>query len=188
MKTARSCRVFLSFVTAFALLLPIAPHLGGSPHAGLAMAQGSRLPGMPVPSTDRGSARDRGPVKFPFTKWITTFPLMEGFTGGDVTGDFVGEVFERQVTMNPNLNGIARLEVVYEVHAGDRSFTALIRGGTNTVTGAAILDGVVLAGWRTGADVHVEFDTLPGTTGCVGAPQGVTCFEGTIRVGRAPKD
>ena len=61
-------------------------------------------------------------------------------------------------------------------------FTALIRGGTNAATGASLLDGVVLAGWRTGAAVHVEFETLPGCS-----PTGGTCFEGTIHVGRAPK-
>ena len=127
------------------------------------------------------------PVELAYTKWITVFPLMEGFVEGDIAGAFVGEVFQRQVSVNPNLlNGIIRLEAIYEVQDGDRSFTALIRGGTDAVTGAAILDGVILAGWRTGAAVHVEFDTIPGATGCVGAPPNTTCFQGTIRVGRAP--
>ena len=61
-----------------------------------------------------------------------------------------------------------------------------------SVTGrAAQLDGVILAGWRTGASVHVEFDRIPGvpgTIGCAGAPPGATCFVGTIQVGRAPRD
>ena len=36
-------------------------------------------------------------------------------------------------------------------------FTALIRGGTNSGGRAsALLDGVILAGWRTGARVQVE--------------------------------
>ena len=52
----------------------------------------------------------------------------------------------------------------------------LIRGGTSGDTGAAQLDGTVLFGWRVGAPVHVEFQTVPGTTGCVGAPPGATCF------------
>jgi hypothetical protein len=115
---------------------------------------------------------------------------MAGSTGGDIPGTFVGEVLQRQLTANPNLKaGIIKLEAIYEVHDvnGDHVFTALIRGGTNQATGAALLDGVVLAGWRTGADVHVQFQTIPGTTGCVGAPSGVTCFEGTIHIGRAPK-
>jgi hypothetical protein len=77
---------------------------------------------------------------------------------------------------------------MYEVVDGDRSFTALIRGGTNAA-GAALLDGVVLAGWRIGARVQVEFQRyLPSEGGCVGAPLGKTCFQGIIHVGHAPRD
>ena len=148
---------------------------------------------------ERQHDRNR-PVEVTFTKWVTgpvfvpdNFGitqgrgLMEGFTGGDIPGTFVGEVLQAQPSANPALKtGINKLEAIYEVHDlnGDHVFTALIRGGTNRATGAALLDGVVLAGWRTGAAVHVEFQTIPG---CVGAPDGTTCFEGTIRVERAPK-
>jgi hypothetical protein len=91
------------------------------------------------------------------------------------------------VSVNPALNSIVRLEAIDEIQNGDHSFTALIRGGTNNVTSAAQLDGVVLAGWRTGAPVHVEFETIPAAD-CVGVPPGKTCFVGTIHVGRAPRD
>ena len=111
---------------------------------------------------------------------------MEGYWGGNLDNKYVGELLRRQASVNPALNAVALLEAVYEFHHGDEFFTALIRGGSNSVTGAAQLDGVVLAGWRTGASVHVEFDRIP--TGCVGAPAGKTCFVGTIRVGRAPRD
>jgi len=140
------------------------------------------------PAAAEDHRNDNGPIEIAFTKWVTTFPLMEGFWGGDLANKYVGEVLQRQVSVNPALNGIVRLEAIYEFQNGDRSFTALIRGGTNNVTGAAQLDGVVLAGWRTGARVHVEFDTVPGTTGCFGAPAGKTCFVGTIHVGRTPRD
>jgi hypothetical protein len=77
---------------------------------------------------------------------------------------------------------------MYEVVDGDRSFTALIRGGQNAA-GAGLLDGVILTGWRTGARVHVEFQKhLASEGGCVGAPFNTTCFEGIIHVGRAPRD
>ena len=77
---------------------------------------------------------------------------------------------------------------MYEVVDGDRSFTAVIRGGSNP-TGLGLLDGVILAGWRTGAGVQVVFQRhLASEGGCVGAPPGKTCFEGTIYVGRAPKN
>jgi hypothetical protein len=98
-------------------------------------------------------------------------------------------VLQLQQSTNPALNGIVQIEAIHEVHDadGDRLFAALIRGGINAVTVAAVLDGVVLAGWRTGAPVHVEFQTFPGvpeTFGCADASEVATCFEGTIHVGR----
>jgi hypothetical protein len=125
---------------------------------------------------------------------------MEGFTGGDVPGDFVGEVLERQVSQRqadecyapPSCGRIIRLEAMYEVRAGNHSFTALIRGGTSGDTGAALLDGVILFGWRTGARVHVEFQTMPAPSptesGCAGAPDGKTCFQGTITISPDSED
>jgi hypothetical protein len=122
-----------------------------------------------------GSQPDNNrPIQITFTKWVPAFPFMTGFTDGDVVGTYAGEILQRQVSANPNLNGIVRLEAIYEVQAGNRTFTALIRGGSDAVTGKAILDGVVLAGWRVGAPVHVEFDTIPATTGCAGAPANTT--------------
>ena len=135
------------------------------------------------------------PVKITFTKWVTTFPLMEGYWGGEPANNFVGEIFERRVSQlqadncylpSPNCGRLIQLEALYEIHNGDQSFTALIRGGTSGDTGAALLDGTILFGWRVGAPVHVTFQTIPGTPGCEGAPVGRTCFQGTIYVGRVP--
>jgi hypothetical protein len=173
MRTMRVYRRVVSFAGAIALVFQISP----------AFAEG------------RGD--DSRPVEVRFTKWVTTAPLMEGFWGGDLANKFVGEIFQRQVSQRqadncflpaPNCGRLIRLEALYEVQNGDHSFTALIRGGTSGDTGAAVLDGTVLFGWRVGASVHVEFQTVPGTTGCVGAPLGATCFQGTIHVGRAPRD
>ena len=86
------------------------------------------------------------PIEVTFTKWVTTFPLMEGFWGDDLANRFVGEIFQRQVSQRqadncylpaPNCGRIIRLEALYEFHAGDHSFTALIRGGTSGDSGAA---------------------------------------------------
>ena len=167
---------------AAVFVLHISPAVGQEPET----IQGARVPGMPAPQAASARDRAREPVEVTFTKWITTYPLMEGVTGGDIHGLFVGEVLQRQVSVNPNLNAVVRLEAIYEVQDGGRSFTALIRGGTDAVSGAAFLEGVVLAGWRVGAPVHAQFQTLPG--GCAGAPAGAACFEGTIRIGRAPRD
>ena len=158
-----------SFVGAVALLVQISPAL----------------------ASDDNNNR---PVAISFTKWgapppavppTPFFGLFEGFSGDGLLGSFVAEVLWRQVSVNGHVTG---LEAMYEVVDGDRSFTALIRGGSNAA-GAALLEGVILAGWRTGAQVHVEFQRhLASEGGCVGAPFGKTCFEGIIHVGRAPRD
>jgi hypothetical protein len=104
----------------------------------------------------------------------------------------VGEILHRVMTQpRPNHNRVAWLEAMYEVQAGDRSFTALIRGGSNA-DGLGILDGVIIAGWHTGAQVHVEFQRYFAPSadrpGCEGAPDGQTCFVGVIRIERSDRD
>ena len=189
MSTNRAPRRVTSLVGAIVMLLPLFLVSG-------AMAEGKGDPNRPIEVT--------------FTKWRTavlppsgvqTRSLFKGIVDGDFgAGDFVAEVLGRQASTLctaldppctpdiPVTGSIVALDAIYEVHVGEHAFTALIQGGTNGITGAALLDGVILAGWRTGAKVHVEFQTIPGTTGCVGAPIGVTCFQGTIRVGRAARD
>jgi hypothetical protein len=134
------------------------------------------------------------PVEISFTKWgapppavppTPFFGLFEGFAGDGLPGSFGAEVLWRQASVNGHVVG---LEAMYEVVDGDRSFTALIRGGQNAL-GAAQFDGVILAGWRAGARVQVDYQRhLASEGGCVGAPLGKTCFEGIIHVGRAPRD
>ena len=136
------------------------------------------------------------PVEITFTKWGVAAPplpapqppygLFEGFSGDGLLGSFNAEVLWRQPSLNGHVTG---LEAMYEVVDGDRSFTALIRGGQNAA-GAALLEGVILAGWRTGAPVKVVFQrygAIAGTPSCAGAPLNKTCFEGTLYVGRAPR-
>ena len=148
----------------------------------------------PVLASDQD--HDNRPVAISFTKWgapppavppTPFFGLFEGFSGDGLLGSFVAEVLWRQVSVNGHVTG---LEAMYEVVDGDRSFTALIRGGSNAA-GAALLEGVILAGWRAGARVQVVFqryNAIPGLPSCEGAPLNKTCFEGTIHVGRAPRD
>lgn len=162
MRTVRSHSRVAGFVGALALVFLFAP--------------------VPAASADDHNR----PVEFTFAKWFVSSTAMEGYWGGNLDNKYVGELLRRQATTNPAVNAVAQLEAVYEFHHGADFFTALIRGGSNGVTGKAYLDGVVLAGWRTGASVHVEFDRI--ATGCVGAPAGVACFVGTVQVGRAPRD
>ena len=180
-----------SRVVSLAIAIVLLPVVAG--------AQGSRFPGQSAPSTETAN-KLRGPIEVTFTKWVTTSPLMEGVTGGAAPGVFVGEVLQRQVTQRladhcyapPSCGRVIRLEAMYEVRAGNRSFAALIRGGSSGDTGAAVLDGVILYGWRTGSRVHVEFETMlaPSLTvpGCPGAPPGNNCFHGTIQIERESED
>ena len=121
------------------------------------------------------------PVVITFTKWITTFPDMAGVAGGDVVGNFAGEVFTLQNSTNPAVTSITRLVAIYDIKdsMGSHSFTALVQGGQNNSTDKALLDGVILGGWRTGARVHVVYVVI---SSCAGNPSG-PCFQGTIRIG-----
>jgi len=144
---------------------------------------GSRLPTAPSPSatitateTPNGSDSAR-PVEVTFTKWITAFPSMAGFTGGDVVGTYAGEVLRR----TPFDNGvIVQLEARYEVidPSGLHSFTAVIQGKQNNENGTAALNGVITEGWLVGAQVHVTYQVI---TPCAFGTRNV-CFQGTIRV------
>lgn len=137
--------------------------------------------------SDHGSQ----PVVITFTKWINGYPSMAGVVGGDVAGNFAGEVLQRQEsTTNSSIFDVIWLLAIYDIEAGDQSFTALIKGGQNNKTNQALLDGTILGGWRTGARVHVEFVQINDSTVCsnAGAPPGTSpCFQGTIAVGPAPK-
>ena len=178
------------FLIAFVLLLQLSPALAiGQPDAQEATVQGSR------------------PVEVTFTKWRTavlpppsaaaTRSLFAGNVGGDLgEGYFVGEVLYRQAstpcsafvppcTTPPTISeSIASLQAIYEVRAGDHSFIAVIQGGSTSAGGR--LEGVIVSGWRIGAHVGVAFDTLSSCTDRDGVAHG-PCFDGTIRVGRAPE-
>jgi hypothetical protein len=142
-----------------------------------------------------GKGDHNRPVTVTFTKWVLLNSVnMKGITGGAVPGVFVGELLQTQMSVNPDLTGkVNRLEVVYEVQDqdGERDFTALIRGGANRVTGVGLFDGVIMAGWRTGARVTVAWQRYPASDPiCLdaGAPPELNCFKGAIHVGRAPRD
>ena len=171
-----SCRSLALFAIVV-LALQISPVLaGGTTDGQAAVTQGSRFPGQTEPADANGEHKKRRPVEISFTKWITAFPLMAGVVEGH--GVFAGEVLSAKPTTNPAITSITSLEAVYEVQAGPRSFTALIRGGQSNVNRTAVLDGVILHGWRIGAQVHVEFDII---SSCEGKPAG-PCFRGTIRI------
>jgi len=163
--------------------------------------------------TDHGNQLGDRPVTVSFTKWRVNIPAdpsqppfqFDGIARGPVAGTFVAEVLQRQSTAFTKFrNTLTRLEAVYEVQTeaciatpeicgldGDRSFTALIRGGQDAAASGK-LDGVILAGWRTGARVRVEFvrhvPFAPTEFACPDAPINTVCFEGTLEIGSAPNN
>ena len=199
------------FLIAVVLLLQLSPALAtGQPDAQQATIQGSRLPGIP-PNTETTRDRRHGPVEVTFTKWrtaqippppaVTVRSLFAGIVGGDLgEGDFVAEVLDRKVstpctftvpsctpgTTPPTITGsIASLQAIYEVQVDEHSFIAVIQGGSTSLGGR--LEGVIVSGWRIGAHVRVAFDTLSSCTDRDGVAHG-PCFEGSIRIGRAPEE
>jgi hypothetical protein len=162
-------------------------------------------PALAAGQVQQATIQGSRPVEVTFTKWATTGTFLAGIAGGDVDGRFVGEVLEGQTSVNPEINpnpegvpgpivnGVRRLEALYQVNAENEeaSFTALIRGGQNQVTGIAQFTGFVAAGWRTGAQVRVVYQRYwAGDPHCLdaGAPVTANCFQGVIRVERAPEE
>jgi hypothetical protein len=166
MKTLRIASRVALFVSAMALILQVSAVWAGG---------------------DEGDPQGR--VQVTFTKWVLVLGpnpgFMTGFTGGDVEGAFVGETFVNVARTNPAIPMLSNLEVVYGVQAvnPDRSFTALIRGGSSL--GKAQLDGRILAGWRIGDEVHAEWVRFPSpSVDCPSPPEfaGPFCFVGTITI------
>ncbi len=167
-------------------------------HARVALLAGAVAILVQISPTQANDRDHNRPVNITFTKWGVPppapppapqppFGLLEGFTDDNPIGSYVGEVLWRQMSFNGHVTGLTAL---YEVVDGDRSFSALIRGGQNAA-GAAHFDGVILAGWRAGARVQVVYQRYPANptmASCEGAPVNKICFVGTIHVGRAPRD
>jgi len=170
MRTTRIATRFASFLSVFLLTLQISPGLAAGP---------------------QGESENYQNFEVTFTKWGTgvtpptaaPFPngdpgqniiLFTGVAGGDAPGAFAAEVLYRKASTD---GSIAQLWPIYRVSSGNRSFTALIQGGSNAA-GLGLLEGVIMDGWRTGARVRVRFQRM---TNCEGAPAG-TCFKGTIRI------
>ena len=156
----------------------------------------------PTLATDKDQNRHNRPVNIPFTKWPVPpppppapqppFGLFEGLSGDGDPGSFFSEVLWRQASLNGHVTGLTAMYEVVDMDGDqwDESFTALIRGGQNAA-GLGLFEGVIMAGWRTGARVQVVYQrhlANPTMASCEGAPVNRNCFVGTIHVGRAPKN
>ena len=170
MKTTRIATRFASILSLILLTLQIAPDLTAGP---------------------QGQSENHQNFEVTFTKWVAgvtphpapPFPsadpgqniiLLTGFTGGDAPGALAVEILYRKTSTDGSIN---QLWPIFKVSAGNRSFTALVQGGSNAA-GLGLLEGVIMDGWRLGARVRVRFQRM---TNCDGAPAG-TCVKGTIRI------
>ncbi len=137
----------------------------------------------------RGHSRKNCRAEVTFTKWYTTYPAMTGLTCYG-PGTYSGEILKR----GPTTDGLllfTQLEARYEVRdpRGRHSFKAVIHGLLENATGKAVLQGVVIEGWRVGAPVVVTFQRV---TECELAKDAITfprvCFQGTIQIQKDKRD
>lgn len=115
-------------------------------------------------------------IEITFTKWITTYPTMGGFTSyGE--GTMAGQILSR-IDDGVSTHMIARYEITDP--SGSHSFKAVIQGKADNKTGRYDLYGIVTWGWMLGAHVHAGFLRI---TPCEFGTLSV-CFQGTVRIQR----
>jgi hypothetical protein len=153
-------------------------------------------------AADQGGSDSGDPpqtVHMSFTKYATINPgggVMQGVVKGDVAGPFVGYVFSlqqsglvaQQAKLGVPVADVFAIQALYEVDADrpSHSLRALIQGGQDINSNAAILDGTVLGGWLTGEHAHVQFKALPCSQSDLGTQPNAlngTCYQGTLTIG-----
>jgi DNA-binding SARP family transcriptional activator len=115
-------------------------------------------------------------IELTFTKWISVYPGMKGFTG-DGPGTLDGEILSR-IDDGTVTHLVARYEVTDP--SGAHSFKTVVQGKADDSTGRYDLNGIVAWGWMTGAHVHSTFQRI---TPCRFGKLNV-CFKGTIQIQR----
>jgi len=115
-------------------------------------------------------------VELTFTKWITTYPSLTGYTSYGA-GTLAGQVLNR-IDDGVSTHISARYEITDP--GGTHSFKAVIQGKGDDKTGRYDLNGIVTWGWMIGAHVHATFLR---TTPCQFGKLNV-CFQGTIQIQR----
>src|SRR5919204_1515717 len=105
-----------------------------------------------APAASTGTASN-APLQVDFVKHVVDPATLTfaGTTSGAVTGDLTTFVSVTDVS-----GPIIHMTVVWIVSAGAESFTARTDGTWNTVTGQVVLNGSVVSGYLSGAQVHEE--------------------------------
>jgi hypothetical protein len=160
MTTVRGTRTRAVALTTAAMLLTLS--LG----AGSVLADGGR---------------DHRNAETTFTKWISAYPAMAGFVGGDVgNGTYAGEILALTVTDT----GLV-IDASYHFSGSRHTFTAMVHVvQTGFIDGSsAVVTGRVTEGWLRGNPVAGEYTQIA----CNEAPSG-SCFQGTLDILRGPGD
>ena len=113
-------------------------------------------------------------VEVTFTKWITTYPALSGFTSygpGTIGGEILSRIDDGDFT-----HLVARYEITDP--GGAHAFKAVIQGKANNLTGKYDLNGIITWGWMTGAHVRATFQRM---TPCEFGRLNL-CYQGTIQI------
>lgn len=95
-----------------------------------------------------------------------------GIWNGSVTGGVEGSLTTQLLSLVP-AGPVLKVSFAWIVDAGEQSFTAVLYGTLNTLTGQVEMDGTIVEGWLAGAQVHEEGQLVDPATGR---------FQGTITI------
>ena len=114
------------------------------------------------------TAADFSPVQIQFDKQGGA----NGIWNGTVSGDVEGSLTTQLLSLQP-AGPILKVRFAWIVSAGAHSFTAVLDGTLNTLTGQVEMDGRIVDGWLVGAQVHEQGQLVD--------PQ-LSRFQGTIAI------
>jgi hypothetical protein len=140
-----------TFTRIFVIAILAALALAAFPHAASASASGGL-----------------SPIQLQFDKQGGA----NGVWNGTVTGDAAGSLTTQLLSLDP-AGPILKVSFAWIVDAGDQSFTAVLYGTLNTLTGEVEMDGTIVEGWLFGAQVHEEGQLVDPVAGR---------FKGTITI------
>jgi opacity protein-like surface antigen len=114
-----------------------------------------------VAASAAGASPSTTPVRIAFDKSISDPAafVWSGAVSGDVSGGLTTRLTGLTVT-----GPIWHVRFDWIIDAGERSFVADLTGTLNTDTGQVVMDGTVVEGWLSGAQVHEEGRLVDPTT------------------------
>ena len=134
--------------------------------------------------TSRAIADNSAPVRLTFEKTYAgagPAPYVSHFTGS-FGGDFTGTLYTGVLVRQTNEQGFhLEADYVFTADDGNHSFTAHVEGNLISLTGKALLNGVVTVGSLKGAQAQVEFEKLTCPTTCYQGTMTITPLVTTIR-------